>query len=119
MSVPKQREVWLSRLDPTEGHEQAGTRPVVVLSREALNSAGWGLCICVPLTTRDRGSPLHVEVAPPEGGLRHRSFALTDQVRALNRTRLKKRLGEVKPETHARIASLLARAIAPEAKKGQ
>jgi mRNA-degrading endonuclease toxin of MazEF toxin-antitoxin module len=41
-----------------------------------------------PWTTRDCGSPLHVEASPPEGGLRARSFALVDQVRSLDRSRL-------------------------------
>ena len=101
------------RLDPVAGHEQAGTRPAVVISREAFNASGWGLCVCVPLTTRDRGSPLHVAIIPPEGGVRVTSYALVDQVRAVDRSRLIERWGAVNVQTHRRIASLLLRIVAP------
>lgn len=113
MSRPAQREVWVAQLDPIAGHEQAGTRPVVVISRDAFNASGWRLCLCVPLSTRERGSPLHVEIEPPEGGVRATSFALVDQVRALDCSRLSDRWGVVEPATHRQIASLLARIVAP------
>ena len=113
VSIPRQREVWLVRLDPIEGHEQAGTRPAVIVSRDELNRSGWSLCFGVPLSTRDRGSPLHVEVAPPEGGVRTTSYALVDQMRALDRSRLVERWGAVEPETHRRIAAIVLRIVAP------
>ncbi|CAN5282065.1 hypothetical protein BH20ACT16_BH20ACT16_13810 [soil metagenome] len=83
-----------------------------MISRAAVNASGWGLCVCVPLTTRDRGSPLHVAVAPPDGGVRLASYALVDQVRAIDRSRLVERWGIVGVETHQRIVSLL-RVVAP------
>ncbi len=113
MTHPAQREVWVAQLGPVAGHEQAGTRPVVVISRDAFNATGWGLCLCVPLSTRDRGSPLHVKIEPPEAGVRARSFALVDQARALDRSRLGERWGSVGPATHTQIASLLLRIVAP------
>ena len=113
MTQPAQRDVWLARLDPTAGHEQAGARPVVVISRDAFNAAGWGRCLCVPLSTRNRESPLHVQIDPPEGGVRTTSFALVDQVRALDRSRLEQRWGAIDPGTHRQIAALLLRIVAP------
>jgi mRNA-degrading endonuclease toxin of MazEF toxin-antitoxin module len=78
-----------------------------------VNAAGWGLCVCVPLTTLDRGSPLHVAITPPEGGIRSVSYALVDQVRAVDRTRLVERWGIVGVETHRQIVSTLMRVVAP------
>jgi mRNA interferase MazF len=112
VTPPAQRDVWVARLDPIAGHEQAGTRPVVVVSRDAFNASGWKLCLCVPLSTRDRGSPLHVEIEPPEGGVRLPSFALVDQVRSLDGSRLLERWGAVEPATHRKIAALLLRIVA-------
>ena len=112
VSRPAQREVWVAQLDPVLGHEQAGTRPVVVISRDAFNAAGWRLCLCVPLSTRDRGSPLHVKIESPEGGVRTTSFALVDQVRALDRSRLLDRWGAVAFATHREMVSLLLRIVA-------
>jgi mRNA interferase MazF len=113
VSIPAQRDVWVAQLDPIAGHEQAGTRPVVVVSRDAFNAAGWRLCVCVPLTTRGRGSPLHVEIEPPEGGVRSTSYVLVDQVRSLDRSRLIERWGAIDRDTHRKIASLLLRIVAP------
>jgi mRNA interferase MazF len=113
VTTPAQRDVWVAQLDPIAGHEQAGTRPVVVISRNAFNAAGWRLCVCVPLTTRDRGSPLHVEIEPPEGGVRSTSYALVDEVRSLDRSRLIERWGGIDQDTHRKIASLLLRIVAP------
>jgi mRNA interferase MazF len=113
VTVPAQRDVWVAQLDPTEGHEQAGTRPVVVVSRGAFNASGWRLCLCVPLSTRDRGSPLHVAIEPPEGGVRATSFALVDQIRSLDSSRLLDKWGAVDRDTLRRIASLLLRIVAP------
>ncbi len=113
MSVPHQREIWLVRLDPIRGHEQAGTRPAVIISRDELNRSGWSLCLAVPLSTRDRSSPVHVEIRPPEGGVREASYALVDQVRALDRSRLVECWGAIGAETHRRIASVLLRIVAP------
>ncbi len=113
MTHPAQCDVWLARLDPIAGHEQAGTRPVIVISRDAFNAAGWGLCLCVPLSTRDRASPLHVRIDAPEGGVRATSFALVDQVRALDRSRLAMRWGAVDLSTHRQIAAQLLRIVAP------
>lgn len=113
VTTPAQGDVWLARMDSVAGREQAGTRPVVVISRGAFNAAGWRLCLCVPLSTRDRGSPLHVRIDPPEGGVRSTSFALVDQVRALDRSRLAMRWGTIEPTTHRQIAALLLRIVAP------
>jgi mRNA-degrading endonuclease toxin of MazEF toxin-antitoxin module len=56
---------------------------------------------------------LHVRIDPPEGGVRATSFALVDQVRALDRSRLVTRWGAVEPATHRQIAALLLRVVAP------
>ncbi len=114
MKAPSQRDVWVVQLDPVAGHEPAGRRPVVVISRDAFNAAGWGLCVCVPLTTRHRRSPLHVAIDPPEGGIRSTSYALVDQVRSLDRSRLVERWGRVDVTTHRRIASLVGRIVAQD-----
>ena len=54
-----------------------------------------------------------MRIDPPEGGVRATSFALVDQVRALDRSRLEQRWGAVDPGTHRQIAALLLRIVAP------
>ena len=99
MPEPRRGEVWYGDLDPTRGHEQAGTRPVLIVSDNNLNSSAAGLVIAVPFTTRERRVPFHVEVQPPEGGLKQRSFAKCEDVRSLSVERLKSRIGYVTEET--------------------
>jgi mRNA interferase MazF len=81
-------EVWLADLEPTRGNEQTGERPVLIVSADRFNQGRGRLVIAVPLTTRKRGLPVHVEVRPPDGGLRDVSFAMCEQVRSLAVERL-------------------------------
>jgi mRNA interferase MazF len=106
---PRRGEVYLARLDPTEGSEQAGTRPVVVVSREAINRYSPVIVIC-PLTAAARVPkfyPSDVLVKAPEGGLSKDSVILTAQVRAIAKSRLTKRLGELRPETMEQVERAL------------
>jgi mRNA interferase MazF len=81
-------DVWLADLNPSRGHEQTGQRPVLIVSADPFNQSPAGLVIAVPFTTRKRGIPTHIEVRPPDGGLRDVSFAMCDQLRALAADRL-------------------------------
>ena len=69
--------VWL-HFSPQAGHEQAGHRPVLVLSPAAYNGRS-RLMLCCPLTTRIKGYPFEVIVPgdPP-------SVVLSDQLRSLD-----------------------------------
>ncbi len=71
--------LWLSR-DPTAGHEQAGHRPVIVLSPRAYNTLS-GLAIVVPVTSRQRGRPFEI---PLPDGLPIRGAVLADQLRSID-----------------------------------
>jgi mRNA interferase MazF len=95
----RQGEVWFADLEPTQGREQAGLRPVLVLSVDQLGAGPSELAIVVPLTRTERPSPLYVAVDPPEGGLRERSFAMPEMVRSLWRGRLVERWGRVTAST--------------------
>ena len=60
--------------DPTRGREQAGTRPALILSVDKFNHGPAELIIVLPITSKDKRQPIHVPIAPPEGGLAMRSF---------------------------------------------
>jgi mRNA interferase MazF len=105
-------EIYLANLDPGSGSEQRGTRPVLIVSRDALNEHA-PIVIVVTITGREHKRqlyPTHSEIKAGEGGLTKDSVVLCEQVRAISRSRLTKRVGKVpaevlqKTETALRIA---------------
>jgi mRNA interferase MazF len=98
LSAPLRGEIWLLDFDPTRGHEQAGTRPALVLSVNRFNSGPANLIIVCPLSSKNRSIRSHVEVEPPEGGLATTSYILTEHIRSVSRDRLTRRLGVLNAE---------------------
>src|SRR5271156_4905766 len=93
-------EVYQANLDPVTGSEQGGTRPVLIVSRDALN-ANAPIVIVVPLTSREnkkRLYPTHVDLRTADSGLTKDSVVLCEQVRAISKNRLRKRVGAITAE---------------------
>lgn len=99
MSAPTRGEVWTAQLDQIRGHEQAGTKPILIVSDDLFNRGPAGLVIAVPITSRLRPIPFHVRMTPPQGRLSVESAALCEAVRSISKERLLKRLGLVSGET--------------------
>ena len=104
MPQPRRGEIWMTDLDPTRGHEQAGKRPALVISADAFNAGPAGLVIVLPLTSKEKGVRFHVPVDPPEGGLRKRSFIKCEDVRSVAVERLSRRVGAVAAATMHAVA---------------
>ena len=100
-------EIWLADLKPVRGHEQAGRRPVLVVSVNQFNQSRADLVVIVPLTSTLRTLPLHVVVQPPEGGLTNRSALLCEAVRSITKDRLLARWGSVAPATMTEVEDRL------------
>ena len=94
--------MWLVALDPALGHEIRKTRPAVVVTAEAYNRHNW-VVLVVPLTSHDAAEYDQVLITPPEGGLGNPSVTRPDQLRAVDRRRLIKRLGRLPPATLTRL----------------
>lgn len=106
-------EVYDTALDPTRDSEQAGFRPVVVVSRNALHDA-LPIVIAVPCTTQRPGRrlyPSHVLIRAPEAGLDADSIVLGEQVRALAKSRLTRLRGTVSAGSLAQIDRVLRIAL--------
>src|SRR5579862_4867378 len=92
-------EIYLANLNPASGSEQGGTRPVLIVSRDALN-VNAPIVIVAPITGREHKRqlyPTHCEMKAGEGGLSKNSVALCEQVRAISKGRLTKRVGRISP----------------------
>ena len=86
----KRGEVYDACLDPAEGSEERGTRPVITVSRDAINEAG-PVVLAVPCTRyrQQRIYPSQVLLRVPESGLDLDSVAMAEQVRAIDKRRLR------------------------------
>lgn len=89
----------MADLNPVKGHEQAGKRPCLIISVDLFNQGASGLIVVLPITSKEKGIPFHVEFNPSEGGLKVRSFIKCEDVRSISVERLEKRWGAVSPET--------------------
>ncbi len=102
---PKRGEIFLTALDPTLGHEIQKTRPALVIQNDISNRLA-ALTIVAPITSTVRFplNPVHVLLAGDETtGLSVVSVALLNQIRAVDKLRLIKRLGVVDQETLKRV----------------
>ena len=95
-------DIWWANLGPAQGHEQAGMRPVLVLSQDVFNERS-GTVIAVAITSQPQraGFPLTLEI---EGaGLRKKSWIKISQVRTLSTERLGSRIGRAAPEDLTKV----------------
>jgi mRNA interferase MazF len=93
--------VWAD-LNPVRGHEQAGRRPVVVISEDVFNARS-GTVIALAITSQPQraGFPLTLELASAK--LPKRSWAKISQIRTLSVERIGKKIGRVTPEELDRL----------------
>ncbi len=97
MSKIHRGDVWWVDFGNPIGREQAGYRPAVVVSADALNASAAGVVIVVPCTTSARGLPSHIEL-DAAAGLREVSYAKAEDVKSVSVERLVERAGGVTDE---------------------
>ncbi|MCL4532490.1 MAG: type II toxin-antitoxin system PemK/MazF family toxin [Actinobacteria bacterium] len=107
MVEPSRGDVWLIDLEPIRGHEQGGRRPALVISVDLFNHGPAGLVVVLPITTRAKGVPFHVQVDAPEAGLKERSFIKCEDVRSVSKERLSQHWGAVSRETLSAVEDRL------------
>ena len=95
-------EIRWADLNPTRGKEQAGQRPVLILSHDVFNERS-GTVIAVALTSQPQraGFPLTLELTTPR--LPKRSWVKVSQIRTLASERIGNRLGRASPEELAQV----------------
>ena len=95
----KQGELWFANLNSTSGSEQAGFRPVLIISGNLANEYA-PVVVCCPLTTKlknYKGNPI---LEPTKtNGLKKKSEVLVIHIRSLANDRLKQKIGKVPNET--------------------
>lgn len=95
-------EIRWADLNPARGHEQAGMRPVLILSQDIFNDHS-GTVIAMALTSQPQraGFPLTFELETEK--LPKRSWVKISQIRTLSVERIGKKIGRVSPEELAQV----------------
>jgi mRNA interferase MazF len=88
--------VWAD-FNPVRGHEQAGQRPVLILSHDVFNERS-GTVIAVALTSQQQRAGFPLTLQLEAGGLPKKSWVKISQIRTLSVQRIGRRLGRVAPE---------------------
>lgn len=99
--------IVLVNLDPTIGHEVKKARPCVILSPDEMNNV-LKTIIVAPITSTDRAIPTRVLLqSTSDSGLANDSYAMLDQIKTIDKTRVIKQLGKVSiDEKHELTACL-------------
>ena len=98
-------DLFSACLDPVVGSEQGGIRPVLVIQNDVGNR--YSPTVIVLAVTGQLGKarlPTHVPIACEGTGLVKDSVVLAEQIRTLDKRRLRERIGTLRPEVMARVA---------------
>ncbi|MEN6441883.1 MAG: type II toxin-antitoxin system PemK/MazF family toxin [Syntrophobacter sp.] len=90
-------EIRWADLNPARGKEQAGPRPVVIVSQDVFNErSGTVIAMAITSQAQPAGFPLTFELAPND--LSKRSWVKISQIRTLSTERIGKKIGSIPPE---------------------
>ena len=104
----KRGEIWYVDLNPVRGSEQAGFRPVVIISGDMLNTHA-PVMICCPLTTQIKGYKGNLILSPSAtNGLQDTSEVLTSHIRSISKTRFVKKIGGISEAEVLKIHNTLS-----------
>lgn len=105
-------EIYFAELNPVQGSEQGGTRPVLIIQNDVGNTYS-PTTIVLPITSQiDKARlPTHVEVRSGESGLQRDSVVLAEQMRTIDKSRLKQKVAVLRQPTMARVDMAMAVSI--------
>jgi len=111
----KRGDVYWAELKPRSGSEQAGKRPVIIISNDGFNAvANWRSIIVIPLSTSAKQGlrgPSAVGIVKGEANLAQESIALCHQITTLDRAKLIKVIGSLSAKALAEVEEGLKSAV--------
>ena len=101
-------DLYSACLDPVVGSEQGGIRPVLVIQNDIGNRySPTVIVLAVTGQVNKARLPTHVPVACEGTGLQKDSVILAEQIRTLDKRRLRERIGTLRPEVMERVSEAL------------
>ena len=104
----KRGDIFYADLSPVVGSEQGGTRPVLIVQNDTGNSHS-PTVIAAAITSQlgKARLPTHITVTGPETGLAKASVILLEQVRTLDKRRLREHMGRLNDEQMSKVDQAL------------
>ncbi len=104
----KRGELYYADLSPVVGSEQGGIRPVLIVQNDVGNKYSPTI-IAAAITSKINKAklPTHIELAALDYGLQRDSVVLLEQIRTIDKRRLKERIGELPETTMIRVDNAL------------
>lgn len=100
----KRGEIYYAELNPVIGSEQGGTRPVLVIQNNIGNQYSPTTIVAAITSQISKAKlPTHVEVRSKRSGLEKDSVILTEQIRTIDKSRLKEKVAVLDPEVMLRV----------------
>ncbi len=117
----KRGEIYYADLSPVVGSEQGGVRPILIVQNDTGNKYSTTI-IAAAITSKLTKAklPTHIAINAPDFGLNKDSVILLEQIRTLDKRRLKERIGELSPLTMQKVnaALLISLGFADDVAKG-
>lgn len=104
----KRGDVFYADLSPVVGSEQGGIRPVLVIQNDIGNKYSPTIIVAAITSQINKAKlPTHVEISAPEYGLPKDSVVLLEQVRTIDKKRLREKIGRFNDEMMAKVDECL------------
>lgn len=104
MEQIKRGQIYYADLSPVVGSEQGGTRPVLIIQNDVGNKYSPTVIACAVTSQMSKAKlPTHIEVKQGQFGLPKDSVILLEQIRTLDKRRLKEKLGELDAFTMSKV----------------
>lgn len=105
----KRGEIYYADLSPVVGSEQGGIRPVLIIQNNIGNRYSPTVIAAAITSQQDKTKlPTHISVAADSSGLQKNSIVLLEQVRTLDKRRLKEKMGDLDLESMNRVDRALS-----------
>ena len=113
MNMIKRGEIYFAQLNPVVGSEQGGIRPVVVVQNDIGNQySPTTIILAITSQINKAKLPTHIELKAEPYGLERDSVILAEQIRTIDKARLKQRIAILKEETMKKVDQALLISLA-------
>ena len=109
MSIIKRGDIYYADLSPVVGSEQGGMRPVLIVQNDTGNKhSPTVIAAAITSQTGKAKLPTHIELTGQSVGLSRDSVILLEQIRTLDKSRLREKMGRLDGETMTRVDNAIA-----------